>query len=74
MCEELAQRSSRPPKESYFLAGMLSVMDALLDQPMAEIPQALPLDEDIKNALLTRQGPLASRWSAPWPTSGGLRQ
>ena len=35
-----------------FLMGLLSVMDALLDLPMAEILEKLPLDSRIKDALV----------------------
>ncbi|MEA3366770.1 MAG: signal transduction protein, partial [Planctomycetota bacterium] len=35
-----------------FLMGMFSVMDALLDAPMADIMEKLPLDDKIKGTLL----------------------
>ena len=60
MCEDLARRSAQPHKESYFLAGMLSVMDALFDRPMAEILETLPLDEHIRHALLQKEGALGA--------------
>jgi EAL and modified HD-GYP domain-containing signal transduction protein len=35
-----------------FLLGMFSLIDALTDTPMAEIMAKLPLDQEVKNALL----------------------
>jgi c-di-GMP-related signal transduction protein len=39
-----------------FLMGLLSVMDAILDQPLDSILAALPVRSEIKEALLTRAG------------------
>jgi c-di-GMP-related signal transduction protein len=41
-----------------FTLGMFSLIDAILDQPMARIMKELPLSEEIKKVLLTRQGKL----------------
>lgn len=41
-----------------FLMGMFSVMDALLDAPMADIMKKLPLDEKVKGTLLGQKTPL----------------
>jgi len=41
-----------------FLMGMFSVMDALLDAPMAEVMQKLPLDDNVKGTLLGQKTPL----------------
>lgn len=42
-----------------FLAGMLSLMDAILDEPMDSVMTKLPLAQDIKDALVDRTGLLA---------------
>ena len=39
-----------------FLLGLLSVMDAILDQPLAAILAELPVRNDIKEALLAQSG------------------
>src|SRR5258707_4777401 len=39
-----------------FLLGLLSVMDAILDQPLAAILAELPFRNDVKEALLERPG------------------
>ncbi len=41
-----------------FTLGMFSLIDAILDQPMEKIMQTLPLDEEIKSALIHRKGRL----------------
>jgi len=48
-CELLAEPLGA---NELFLMGLLSVMDALLDLPMAEILEKLPLDARIKDALV----------------------
>jgi c-di-GMP phosphodiesterase len=52
MCELLASGQGRANKEKYFTAGLLSVIDAMMDLPMAEILAELSLDKDIHDALL----------------------
>ncbi len=39
-----------------FMLGLFSMIDALLDAPMAEILESLPLSEHLKNALLGKPG------------------
>lgn len=38
--------------EDLFLMGMLSLIDGLVNRPMAEVLQEMPIAQDIKNALL----------------------
>lgn len=49
-CELLAPEISEEPRQLYLL-GMLSLLDVLLDAPMAEILQSLPLSDYMKTAL-----------------------
>ena len=49
-----------PKPERSFLVGLLSVLDALLDQPMTEVVQSLPLEWDILEAVVSHQGPLGN--------------
>lgn len=56
MCELLADAVKAPQKESYFSAGLLSVVDALLDCSMNKALAGLPLAEDVKSALLNHGG------------------
>ena len=60
-CEVLASATKKIPDESSaFLAGMLSLIDAMLDADLNEIISSLPLSDNIKNALLEREGWLAT--------------
>jgi EAL and modified HD-GYP domain-containing signal transduction protein len=43
-----------------FMTGILSLVNALLGMPMAEILGSMPVDEDVKKALLQRAGALGS--------------
>jgi len=43
-----------------FLTGLLSMIDAILDEEMATILEKLPLSEDIKDPLLTKKGVMAA--------------
>ena len=43
-----------------FLTGMMSLMDAILDESMQSVMQKLPLSNEIKAALLNDEGLLAS--------------
>lgn len=55
MCEQLA-RLNKQNSEQFFLIGMFSHLDSLLDMPLAEALKQLPLDSEITDALLKKQG------------------
>lgn len=58
-CERLASASRTPVVSAeLFTLGMFSLIDAILDQPMAEVMAKLPLGQNIKEALIHRKGPL----------------
>jgi EAL and modified HD-GYP domain-containing signal transduction protein len=42
-----------------FQVGLLSLMDAILEIPMREVLDGLPVDEDARNVLLEDVGPLS---------------
>jgi EAL and modified HD-GYP domain-containing signal transduction protein len=58
MCEQLCVAFGQHEGAAAFLVGLLSVLDALLDRPMAELLEALPLAEGLIQALLYHQGVL----------------
>ncbi len=60
MCELLAVEMRHEEHEKFFLVGLFSVLDALMDRPMQEVLQALPLQDDIAQALLEQQGILGT--------------
>ncbi|MCJ8293802.1 MAG: HDOD domain-containing protein [Colwellia sp.] len=43
-----------------FLTGLLSMIDAILDEEMATVLEKLPLSQDIKEPLLTKKGVMAA--------------
>lgn len=56
MCYDLAQKLGFNNPDSYFTAGMLSILDSLLDLSMTEILEQLPLSAEIRDALLEHRG------------------
>lgn len=58
MCYEIARQIKVDNPDSYFTAGMLSILDALIDKPMEEIVSHLPLSSELQLALLHRKGPM----------------
>jgi c-di-GMP phosphodiesterase len=56
MCELIAEASGVPrARGSLFLVGMLSVLDQLLEVPMATLVESMELATDIRGALLQRE-------------------
>jgi EAL and modified HD-GYP domain-containing signal transduction protein len=60
MCELIAVRLCAPHPERYFLAGLFSVLDAILDRPMEEVLSMIALSSEIKAALLGQAGELGN--------------
>ncbi len=63
MCEQLARLTGQREPQQYFTAGLLSVLDALMDQPMERVINTLPLVHDIKRALVEQRGPIGEALS-----------
>jgi c-di-GMP phosphodiesterase len=60
LCQLMAASRKSPDDDSQlFLLGLFSLLDAMLDIPMAELTEKLPLTDELKNALNERKGPLA---------------
>lgn len=57
--EGIAQIHRKTDTAKAFLTGMMSLMDAILDEPMTSVMSKLPLAKDIKDALVDNQGLLA---------------
>jgi len=60
MCEGFARAKNLPHSETYFLVGLLSVLDALMDKPMEELVADMPISPDVIDALLTHRGQYGS--------------
>lgn len=57
-CEELARRSGRFEPDRSFLVGLLSMVDAIMDQPLERLLELLAVDEELSRALLRQHGEL----------------
>ena len=60
MCELLAQSQKWPNEAIYFNAGLVSLLDVLLEIPMDMILSELPLSASIKEAVLHYEGRVGS--------------
>jgi EAL and modified HD-GYP domain-containing signal transduction protein len=58
LCENVAKVLGRSGPEIYFTAGLFSILDALLDRPLAQIMSELPLTEEVKRAVVAHDGPI----------------
>lgn len=56
MCETVADQLSMKNSAAYFMAGMLSGLDALLDIDKQTLLEEVPLDDDIKAAIRDGSG------------------
>lgn len=60
-CELITQDIKAPLDSSIaFLTGLLSMIDAILDEELEVILTKLPLAEEVKSPLLTKKGPMAA--------------
>lgn len=58
MAKELAQKTSEIAMQSAYMAGLLSIIDTLLNKPMHELINHITLAEEIKEALTQKTGPI----------------
>ena len=56
MCEILSKKLNKGDTGSYTTTGLLSIIDALMDKPMQEVLDELPLADKINRALLEKTG------------------
>ena len=59
-CENLAEINQDGDASMAFLTGMLSLIDAILDEDIATVMEQLPLSLEIKDALVNKKGKLAT--------------
>jgi EAL and modified HD-GYP domain-containing signal transduction protein len=57
MCEVLGGNRALDASDGHFTVGLFSVADALLDSPMEDVLETLPFSDEIRAALLRREGP-----------------
>ena len=63
MCELIAEKMGASNIESYFTVGMFSALDLLLQRPLSELLEPLPLSKEIIDALLQKEGILGKTLS-----------
>ncbi|MBT1065181.1 HDOD domain-containing protein [Bowmanella sp. Y26] len=59
-CELLCAKVAPALTGMAFLCGLFSLVDALLGQPMDQVLERLPLEDEVKQALLSQPGTLCS--------------
>jgi EAL and modified HD-GYP domain-containing signal transduction protein len=57
MCEQIARVHGSEHPDTAFLVGLLSLLDSILDVPMATLLRQLPVSAKIRGALLHGEGP-----------------
>jgi EAL and modified HD-GYP domain-containing signal transduction protein len=60
LCEAIARDLQLANPATAFTAGVLSVVDALLDQKLFDVLRTLPITEELRWALLGRSGPVGA--------------
>jgi len=58
LMELLAAHAGKGIEDEAFMTGILSLLDALFNMPLAEIVSTLRVGEDVENALLRKEGDL----------------
>ncbi|MFG1490614.1 hypothetical protein ABMA58_15295, partial [Oceanospirillum sp. HFRX-1_2] len=59
-CELLAKEQGFAPADRYFTLGFLSLLDVALDQPLDKLIPSLSISDEMQQALLADEGPLAN--------------
>src|SRR5262249_24122627 len=63
MAELVAQGLGETDSEAYCTVGLFSALDALMNARMEDLLDSLPLGEDVRAALLRREGPMGDALS-----------
>ena len=71
MCEMLGKALGDRHAKSYFLVGLLSILDAIIDIPMAQVVESLSLTPELTEALVCRKGKLGLILAAVIAAEGG---
>lgn len=58
MAQKIAHTEPAICEQSAYTAGLLSVLDSLMDTPMSELIDQVSIAPEIQNALLSKKGPL----------------
>jgi EAL and modified HD-GYP domain-containing signal transduction protein len=67
LCELISRdvdRGVEAEPEAYFTVGLFSVVDALVEAPLAQVIEALPLTDETRLALIEHRGPMGAALAA----------
>jgi EAL and modified HD-GYP domain-containing signal transduction protein len=64
LCELLARATGSTSPATHFMVGLLSGLDAVMNRPMEELLDKLPLGPQVELALRSRQGPFGETLAA----------
>ncbi|MDO8212695.1 EAL and HDOD domain-containing protein [Conexibacter sp. CPCC 206217] len=66
LCELIGRRrpAATAGSDAFFTVGLFSVMDAIMDTPMEDVLESLPLTQEARVALLDRTGPMGDALAA----------
>lgn len=59
-CKKFAEERGDDNTDAYFTAGLMSMLDALLDQPIEKIVAELPITCELKQAIVAHAGPIGA--------------
>jgi EAL and modified HD-GYP domain-containing signal transduction protein len=59
MCQQLGAAMRQKNVDQFFTVGLFSLVDALVDRPMVDALEPLPLVDEVRDALLHRKGVMA---------------
>ena len=57
-CKQFAEEAGADNTDACFTAGLMSMLDALLDQPIDTIVAELPITSELKQAIVRHEGPI----------------
>jgi len=58
MCQLLAEKTQYKSSDVFFTAGMFSLLDILMKNPLQDLLNALPFSDEFNKALLEHKGPM----------------
>jgi EAL and modified HD-GYP domain-containing signal transduction protein len=60
MCELIGAMDEKASPDAYFTVGLFSILDGLLDMPLPEALESLPLEQATKAAIAEQTGPMGA--------------
>lgn len=64
LCENFGREAGNDNYRQYFIVGLFSILDALMQAPMDDLLQKLPLSKEVRSALEEGAGPMGEALAA----------